>query len=152
MFDNCSFDLLPLQTFISFDKDQKEPIVVFNNAPTVFILNQSYLYLFHLQKNVPFSDFFQVEPLQTYHRVILAEDFMKHLAPTHWPKGTRRGYCWLPPRSDRKCIMKVKRGLWSRTVTELSWNLNNHCWIVLCGCVWFVYYFNFLTFRPPRND
>lgn len=57
-------------------------------------------------KNVPFSDFFQVEPLQTYHRVILAEDFMKHLAPTHWPKGTRRGYCWLPPRSDRKCIMK----------------------------------------------
>lgn len=57
-------------------------------------------------KNVPFSDFFQVEPLQTYHRIILAEDFMKHLAPTHWPKGTRRGYCWLPPRSDRKCIMK----------------------------------------------
>lgn len=57
-------------------------------------------------KNVPFSDFFQVEPLQTYHRVILAEDFMKHLAPTHWPKGTRHGYCWLPPRSDRKCIMK----------------------------------------------
>ena len=120
MFDNCSFDLPPLQTFISFDKDQKEPIVVFNNAPTVFILNQSYLYLFHLQKNVPFSDFFQVEPLQTYHRVILAEDFMKHLAPTHWPKGTRRGYCWLPPRSDRKCIMKVKRSQWSRTVTELS--------------------------------
>ncbi|PFX25598.1 GDP-fucose protein O-fucosyltransferase 1-like [Stylophora pistillata] len=57
-------------------------------------------------KNVPFSDFFQVQPLQTYHRVILAEDFMKHLAPTHWPKGIRRGYCWLPPGSDRKCIMK----------------------------------------------
>lgn len=107
----------PLSVLI---RTKKGPIVVFNNAPTVFILNQSYLYLFHLQKNVPFSDFFQVEPLQTYHRVILAEDFMKHLAPTHWPKGTRRGYCWLPPRSDRKCIMKVKRGQWSRTMTELS--------------------------------
>ena len=32
---------------------------------------------------------------------------MKQLAPTHWPKGTRRGYCWLPPGSDKKCIMKV---------------------------------------------
>ena len=28
MFDNCSFDLPPLQNFISFDKDQKEPIVI----------------------------------------------------------------------------------------------------------------------------
>ena len=32
---------------------------------------------------------------------------MKHLAPTHWPKGTRRGYCWLPPGSNSKCVMKV---------------------------------------------
>jgi len=60
------------------------------------------------QKNVPFSDFFQVEPLQSYHRVILAEDFMKHLAPTYWPKGKRCGYCWLPPGSNAKCIMKVQ--------------------------------------------
>ena len=70
------------------------------------------MYVYHQcllfqQKNVPFSEFFQVEPLQSYHRVISAEDFMKHLAPTHWPKGTRRGYCWLPPGSDKKCIMKV---------------------------------------------
>lgn len=57
-------------------------------------------------RNVPFSDFFQVEPLQSYHRVILAEDFMKHLAPTYWPKGKRHGYCWLPPGSTMKCIMK----------------------------------------------
>ncbi|CAH3149679.1 unnamed protein product [Porites lobata] len=57
-------------------------------------------------KNVPFSDFFQVEPLQSYHRVILAEDFMKHLAPTHWPKEKRRGYCWLPPGSNAKCVLK----------------------------------------------
>ena len=63
---------------------------------------------FFPQKNVPFSDFFQVEPLQSYHRVILAEDFMKHLAPTHWPKEKRRGYCWLPPGSNAKCVLKVK--------------------------------------------
>jgi len=67
-------------------------------------------------KNVPFSDFFQVEPLQSYHRVILAEDFMKHLAPTHWPKGTRRGYCWLPPGSNAKCVMKVE------TCTLQTWS------------------------------
>ncbi|XP_074635674.1 GDP-fucose protein O-fucosyltransferase 1-like [Acropora palmata] len=57
-------------------------------------------------KNIPFSEFFQVEPLQLYHRVILAEDFMKHLAPSHWPQGKRRGYCWLPPGSTAKCVMK----------------------------------------------
>lgn len=57
-------------------------------------------------KNIPFSEFFQVEPLQFYHRVILAEDFMKHLAPSHWPEGKRRGYCWLPPGSTAKCVMK----------------------------------------------
>ena len=75
----------------------------------MFFINVVLFFVFLLfqQKNVPFSDFFQVEPLQSYHRVILAEDFMKHLAPTHWPKGTRRGYCWLPPGSNSKCVMKV---------------------------------------------
>ncbi|XP_068677899.1 GDP-fucose protein O-fucosyltransferase 1-like isoform X3 [Montipora foliosa] len=57
-------------------------------------------------KNIPFSDFFQVEPLRSYHQVILAEDFMKHLAPSHWPKGKRHGYCWLPPGSGAQCRMK----------------------------------------------
>ena len=35
---------------------------------------------------------------------------MKHLAPTYWPKGKRRGYCWLPPSSKGKCVMKVRAG------------------------------------------
>lgn len=69
-----------------------------------------YIVFFIQQKNVPFSDFFQVEPLQSYHRVVLAEDFMKHLAPTYWPKGKRHGYCWLPPNSKGKCVMKVRTG------------------------------------------
>lgn len=34
------------------------------------------------------------------------EDFMKDLAPKYWPKGQRRGYCWLPPNSDAKCQLK----------------------------------------------
>ena len=61
------------------------------------------------QKNVPFSEYFQVSPLKSYHRVILMEDFMKFLAPSHWPVGQRKGYCWLPPDSNNKCVMKVSR-------------------------------------------
>ena len=34
------------------------------------------------------------------------EKFMKELAPKYWPKGQRRGYCWLPPNSDAKCQLK----------------------------------------------
>ena len=40
--------------------------------------------------------------------MILAEDFMKHLAPLHWPKGKRHGYCWLPPGSGAQCRMNVR--------------------------------------------
>lgn len=31
---------------------------------------------------------------------------MKYLAPRFWPIGTRKGYCWLPPGSSHKCVMK----------------------------------------------
>ena len=53
-----------------------------------------------------FTEWFKQEAVAQYHRVILAEDFMEHLAPKHWPVGHRIGFCWLPPNSDAKCVMK----------------------------------------------
>ena len=56
---------------------------------------------------MPFNEWFKFEPLQKNHKSILAEDFMKYLAPNHWPKGERKGYCWLPRNSKAECTMKV---------------------------------------------
>ncbi|XP_071119062.1 GDP-fucose protein O-fucosyltransferase 1-like isoform X2 [Haliotis cracherodii] len=58
-------------------------------------------------KNIPFDEWFQLGPLEEYHRVILAEDFMTDLAPTHWPPEQRQGWCWmLSSDTDRDCKMK----------------------------------------------
>ncbi|CAF1320912.1 unnamed protein product [Adineta steineri] len=43
---------------------------------------------------IPFDRYFQVEPLQTYLKVILMKDFMKHLADKVWPKGKRYVFCY----------------------------------------------------------
>ncbi|KAJ8306354.1 hypothetical protein KUTeg_016899 [Tegillarca granosa] len=61
-------------------------------------------YSFPLQKNVPFDEWFKVDAIKEYHRVILADDFMKHLAPAHWPPGNRTGFCYGAPGND--CKMK----------------------------------------------
>ena len=45
-----------------------------------------------------------MEPLQEYHRVILAKDFMRDLAPKYWPPGNRTGVCYGKP--SRECQMK----------------------------------------------
>lgn len=60
-----------------------------------------------LQKNVPFTDWFRLDGLSKYHRVILAEDFMATLAQEHWPPGNRTGYCY--GYGDRQCEMKKGR-------------------------------------------
>ncbi|XP_035667533.1 GDP-fucose protein O-fucosyltransferase 1-like [Branchiostoma floridae] len=58
-------------------------------------------------RNVPFSEWFKVEPLQSYHRVVSMEAFLEQLAPVHWPPGRRKGYCWRNRRdTNAKCGMK----------------------------------------------
>jgi peptide-O-fucosyltransferase len=73
----------------------------------MWIPHEFIFFPFPKQKNIPFSDFFQVAPLQEYHRVILMEEFLEKLAPKYWPIGKRIGYCWLPPQSTMKCTLKV---------------------------------------------
>lgn len=57
-------------------------------------------------RNVRFTEVFKFEPLLEYHRVILAEDFMDHLAPTYWPPEKRIGYCVHIPKSNFECTLK----------------------------------------------
>ncbi|CAM4980827.1 unnamed protein product [Rotaria socialis] len=58
-------------------------------------------------KNVPYSEWFQLESLLSYHRVIDAQDFMEQLAPRIWPQESRIGFCWLPAdKSKKDCKMK----------------------------------------------
>ena len=51
-----------------------------------------------------------------FHKVVLAEDFMEFLAPTHWPEGKRLGFCYQPANTDKKtCDMKTGnpfQGFW----------------------------------------
>jgi peptide-O-fucosyltransferase len=44
---------------------------------------------------IPFQNYFQVEPIEEYTKVILMDDFMKHLADKVWPPGTRIGMIFL---------------------------------------------------------
>jgi peptide-O-fucosyltransferase len=51
---------------------------------------------FRTYKNVPYKEWFKLEKLSEFHRVISAEDFMLYIAPRIWPTEKRYGYCWLP--------------------------------------------------------
>ena len=63
------------------------------------------------QHNVPFTDWFELEPVQSYHKSLPLEDFMEQLAPKKWPPGNRTGYCYRPSTFNKdsdveSCEMK----------------------------------------------
>ena len=60
------------------------------------------------QKNVPFTDYFELEPVQSYYKSLPLEDFMEQLAPDHWPPSKRTGYCYRPAGmlKENDCEMK----------------------------------------------
>ncbi|CAB0035734.1 unnamed protein product [Trichogramma brassicae] len=55
---------------------------------------------------VPFDTYFNVSEVTKAHRVILMEDFMKHLAPIHWPPHERTAFCYNPRGGNNSCNAK----------------------------------------------
>ena len=53
-----------------------------------------------------------MKPLREYHRVILADSFVKYVAPKIWPVGRRVGFCWQNPseRKSKEVDCDMKRG------------------------------------------
>ncbi|XP_042895208.1 GDP-fucose protein O-fucosyltransferase 1 [Parasteatoda tepidariorum] len=55
---------------------------------------------------VPFDTYFKVEPLKSYNNVMTMEEFFKKLAPTIWPKGKRKVFCYSARGDSDGCNAK----------------------------------------------
>uniref|UniRef100_A0A1B6CCN0 GDP-fucose protein O-fucosyltransferase 1 n=1 Tax=Clastoptera arizonana TaxID=38151 RepID=A0A1B6CCN0_9HEMI len=55
---------------------------------------------------VPFDKYFEVEPLQKFHRVMTMEKFMEELAPAIWPPEKRIVFCYNARGSGGGCSAK----------------------------------------------
>ena len=81
---------------------------------------QQFKYIFDfmgvLQDAESFTKYIQLAPLEEFHRVIPAEDFMEQIAPEHWPQEQRIGFCWSGKRSQigvpNDCGMKRGQSKW----------------------------------------
>ncbi|XP_065904125.1 GDP-fucose protein O-fucosyltransferase 1-like isoform X1 [Dysidea avara] len=56
--------------------------------------------------NIPFTEWFQLEPIADYHKTVTMEQFMGQLAEDHWPPHQRRGYCKVAISEEKGCAMK----------------------------------------------
>lgn len=59
---------------------------------------------------VPFDNYFQVEPLQEYHRVLTMEKFMQVVAPHVWPLQKRIAFCYMARGSTNESSCNAKDG------------------------------------------
>ncbi|XP_065576183.1 GDP-fucose protein O-fucosyltransferase 1-like [Artemia franciscana] len=59
---------------------------------------------------VPFTTYFKIEPLESFHKVMPMEDFMEQIAPTVWPPGNRTVFCYMPRGNPDSESCNAKEG------------------------------------------
>ncbi|XP_025833903.1 GDP-fucose protein O-fucosyltransferase 1-like [Agrilus planipennis] len=57
-------------------------------------------------RQIPFNTYFQIRPLQKFHKCITMEKFMHHIAPTEWPPEKRISFCYTSRGEGESCNAK----------------------------------------------